>query len=219
MLTRILTVYALVATGLCLFHREALGLLSSEAYSGAGGVIAPMLLASGCMFASTFMEGVFYVWRKTYLKPWTAAIGAMIILGLYAILIPRYFILGAVYGAMLGYAAMALVTYLFAQKVFAVHYEWTNLFILVGLSSAIHYAGSLLELGVGPFLIKCLLLLLWLMAIFLTGVVSREDRMTVRRIVFSVLARLAEYTRLCERTVPAPAEEVTDPPSCSECVP
>ncbi|MEI8371255.1 MAG: oligosaccharide flippase family protein [Planctomycetota bacterium] len=219
MLTRILTVYALVATGLCLFYREALGLLSSEAYSEAGSVIAPMLLASGCIFASTFMEGVFYVWRKTHLKPWTALISAVIILGLYGALIPRYAILGAVYGAMFGYAAMALVTYLFAQRVFAVRYEWTKILVLVGLSSVAHYAGSLLELGFGPFLLKCLIMLVWLMAIFLTGVVSREDRMMAQRGAFSVLARLAEYTGFREGKAKPPAVEVTAPPSCSECVP
>lgn len=218
MLTRILTVYALVATGLCLFHREALGLLSSEAYSGSGSVIAPMLLASGCMFASNFMEGVFYFWRKTYLKPWTALISAVIILGLYGVLIPRYAIPGAVYSAMLGYAAMALVTYLFAQRVFAVRYEWTNILVLVGLSSAAHYVGSLLELSVGSFLLKCILMLMWLMAIILTGVVSREDRMMVQRGASSGLARLGEYTGFRERKTKSPADEESDSPSCSECV-
>ncbi len=218
MLTRILTAYALVATGLCLFHREALGLLSSEAYAGAGRVIAPMLLATACSFSATFMEGVFYFWRRTYLKPWIAAISAVIMLGLFALLIPRYSILGAVYAAMFGYAAMALVTYLFAQRVFAVRYEWTKLFVLVGLSSAAHYGGSLLELGVGPFLLKCLLMLAWLAAICLTGVVSREDRWMAQRAAFAAISRLAEYTGIRRPVVAAPAEAVSDPSTYSESV-
>ncbi len=217
MLTRILTAYALVATGLCLFHREALRLLSSEAYAGSGSVIAPMLLATAFSFTAIYMEGVFYFWRKTYLKPWIAAIGAAIILGLYALLIPRYSILGAVYGATLGYAALALVTYLFAQRVFAVRYQWTKILVLVGLSSAAHYAGSLLELGAGPFLLKCLLMLAWLAAICLTGVVSTEDRRMAQRAALAVIVRLAEYTGIRKPAV-APAEGVSDPSSYSESV-
>ncbi len=220
MLTRILIAYALVATGLCLFHREALHVLSSAAYTGAGSVIAPMLLANGCMFAGTFMEGVFYVRRKTHLKPWTALAGTATIIGLYAVLVPRYSIQGAVYGAMLGYAAMALITYVVAQRVFKVHYEWTRILTLVGLSSAAHFAASQLDLGVAAFLLKCLLMLAWLAAICLTGVVSSDDRRLVQRAALSLPRRLADLMRprsdrrFRERIIPTPAVEGSEPPSC-----
>ncbi|MGA2030670.1 MAG: oligosaccharide flippase family protein [Thermoguttaceae bacterium] len=219
MLTRMLTVYALVATGLCLFHREALRLLSSAAYAGAGSVIAPILLAGGCMFAATFMEGVFYVWRKTYLKPRMAVVSMTIILGLYAVLVPRYSILGAAYGTMLGYAAMALVTYVVAQRVFAVDYEWRKVFVLVGLSSAANYGGSLLELGTGPFLLKCLLMLAWLTAICLTGVVSREERLVVQPLVRTAIDRLQGFRGYRKPLGEPPVAGAADPPSCPGCVP
>ena len=122
------------------------------------------------------------------------------------------------YGATLGYAALALVTYLFAQRVFAVRYQWTKILVLVGLSSAAHFAGSLLELGAGPFLLKCLLMLAWLAAICLTGVVSTEDRWMAQRAALAVIARLAEYTGIRKPAVAAPAEAVSDSSSYSESV-
>jgi O-antigen/teichoic acid export membrane protein len=178
-----------------------------------------MLLASGFMFAATFMEGVFYVWRKTHLKPWTALVGMITIVGLYAVLVPRYGILGAVYGAVLGYAAMALVTYLVAQRVFAVHYEWPKILVLIGLSGVANYAGSLLNLGIGPFLVKCLLMLAWVIAICLTGVVSRKDRMMVQQVAWVALDRLGKFRGFRKRAAEPLVAEPSDPASCPECVP
>jgi hypothetical protein len=88
------------------------------------------------------------------------------------------------------------------------------------LSSAAHWGGSWLELGVGPFLLKCLLMLAWLMAILLTGVVFREDRLMVQRAAFSALAWLAEHTGIRKPAVetPLPAQEASSPPSYSEYV-
>jgi O-antigen/teichoic acid export membrane protein len=213
MLTRLLAAYAFVATGLCLFNREALSVLSSAAYSQAGPVIGPMLLANAFMLASTFMEGVFYYWRKTHYKPWTAGVGMAFILALYAMLIPRYSIFGAVYASLFGYAAMALVTYFVAQRVFAVRYELVKIFLLAALSSTTSYAGSLLELGVGQFLIKCVMMLAWVAAISLFGIVSAQDR----RIAISIAARALSLLRT--RKPAAMVAEIPEPPPYQQCVP
>jgi hypothetical protein len=104
-----------------------------------------------------------------------------------------------------------------AQRVFAVRYEWTKVLVLVGLSSAANYGGSLLELGAGPFVLKCLLMFAWLAAICLTGVVSCEDRWMVQRIASSALGRVADFAGVRRRI--APAADVSDSPACPDCMP
>ncbi len=190
MFTRIMTVYSAAGVLLCLFHPEVLALLSSDAYQGAGAVIAPLVLANGFMFAYTFFEGVFYAFHRTRYKPVTAAVGAGAMLGACALLIPRYSILGAAYALLVGYFAMALVTYLVAQRVFSVKYEFGRLGMLLCISVACYLPSTGMELGLRGFLAKILLFLLWASVVWFGRILHSDDKVIALSAVRRVWKRL-----------------------------
>ena len=175
MLNQMLFAYSLVGMALCLFHREVLAVLGNKGYEGAGSVIAPLVLANGFMFASTFMECVFYVRRRTILKPLTAMVGTALTLGLYALLIPRYSILGAAYATLLGYAAMAVVKYVVAQQVLRIQYKVWAIMRIVALSISCYLPAAYLQIGLWQFAVKCGLLMVWIVAVWSWEVVDPKD--------------------------------------------
>jgi len=168
-------VYSVVGMGLCLFHQEVLAVLSRDSYAGAGSVIAPLVLANGFMFISTFMECVFYVRHRTILKPVTAAVGTTVTIVLYALLIPRYSILGAAYATLFGYAAMALVTYVVAQRVLHIKYEAWAIVKLAAISVLCYLPATYLELGLWQTSAKFGLFVVWILAVWLSGILRLED--------------------------------------------
>jgi O-antigen/teichoic acid export membrane protein len=175
MLSQMLLAYSFVGLGLCLFHREMLAILSHGNYAGAGSVIAPLVLANGFLFAATFMECAFYVRHRTILKPFTAVVGTAVTIALYAILIPRYSILGAAYATLLGYAAMALVTYFVAQRVLQIQYEIGAIIKLIAISVLCYLPATYLELGLWQMSAKFGLFVVWILAVWLSGILRLED--------------------------------------------
>ncbi len=197
MLSRMLTAYAAVGLGLCLFHRELLAAMSSAAYGGAGAVIAPIVLANAFLFANNYFEGVYYVFRKTKYKPLTAFVGTVTILCLYATLIPRYSILGAAYGTLLGYMALAATTFVVAQRVFYVHYEIGHLSLLGAVSIGCYLPSIHLELGLLPFLARAALFLLWCVLVWGLGIVQQADKGRI----LSLLKRISVLKSVVSRYV------------------
>jgi len=178
MLTRILLVYAFIGVGFCVLHSEVLMLLSDPAYVKAGSVIAPIVLANAFLFSSTFIEGVFYVHRRTSLKPITAAIGTAITLVLYAILIPRYSFYGAAYATLIGYASMTLVTFLIARRIFPVKYEPIRLTAILVISVSVVFISSFLPVSTIYLPVKCLLIATWGLVTWFGGIIHQEDKIS-----------------------------------------
>lgn len=175
MLGQMLLAYGFAGMVLCLFHRELLSVLSNGKYEGAGSVIAPLVLANGFLFMSTFMECVFYVRHRTILKPFTALVGSVITITLYAVLIPRYSILGAAYATLLGYATMAVVTYFVAQRVLYIKYEASALVYLVAISVVCYLPATYLEIGLWQSSAKLGLLVIWLVTVWFVEILHLDD--------------------------------------------
>lgn len=176
LLTKIMIVYAFVSMGLSVFHREILTILSTPLYYDAGKIIAPLVLANGFLFISNYMECVFYVFRRTDLKPLTAFLGALVILLLYSILIPHYKILGAVYSTLFGYAFMALITLIVSRRLFKIQYEISKLLMLLIITFIVVLVSNQFRIGFYYFLLKCILIFLWLTGVWFFGILKREDK-------------------------------------------
>lgn len=185
MLSQMLLAYGFVGICLCMFQKELLAVISRDNYAGAGSVIAPLVLANGFMFASTFMECAFYVRHRTIFKPLTAVVGTAVTVVLYALLIPRYSILGAAYATLLGYASMAVVTYFVAQRVLHIKYELGVIFKLVAISVLCYLPAAPLELGLWQFAAKIGLLVAWIASVWLGGILNVESILAYVKTQFS----------------------------------
>jgi O-antigen/teichoic acid export membrane protein len=86
--TRILAVYLLVGLGLCLFEEEAMAVLAGPAFARATEVIPIVLLACFFQAASSLMDAAFYVRHRTGLKLGITLTATVLMLLLYALLIP-----------------------------------------------------------------------------------------------------------------------------------
>ena len=175
MLSQMLLAYSFAGMVLCLFHQELLTVLSNDNYKGAGSVIAPLVLANGFMFASTFMECAFYVRHRTILKPFTALVGTIVTIVLYAVLIPRYSILGAAYATLLGYATMAVVTYSVAQRTLYIKYKVWAIVQLIAISVACYLPSTYCEVGPWQSSAKLGLLLVWMSAVWHVGILHFKE--------------------------------------------
>lgn len=118
-------------------------LLRPDYLSGVG-VIPVVLLAYVFQgFYTNFIAGI-YIREKTGRLPVVTGLGALVNVAANLLLIPRFGILGAAYATLLAYMVMALVLYVFAQRVFPIPYEWGRLAKIVLVIAAAYVPGALL---------------------------------------------------------------------------
>ena len=177
--TRILAVYAAVGLALCLVAGECVGVLAGEKYAAATAIIAPVALAYFFQTATDLMESGLYIQRKTAWKLPITAASAAVILGLYALMIPRWHLMGAAIATLLGFLFTAALTGIVAQRVFIVRYEWGRVGALLAWSVMFWLAGELLPVDLWMLPVKALVWFAWVGAIWLT-VVSEEEKDWVR---------------------------------------
>lgn len=183
--TRMLTCYLFVGTGLCLFQGEVIELFAGPAFAAAGALIAPIVLAYWFFGASVLLDCPFYVRRRTAAKLWLTLASTAVMLALYAALIPRHGCLGAAWATLGGFACHAVLTLVVGQRIFWVRYEFGRLAAVVGLSLAIYWLGEVIPRGPFALPLKMCLCLLWPTLLWASGVVSPAEKTwvaaTVRR--------------------------------------
>ncbi len=174
--TRILAAYLFVAVCLCTLQDEVITLLGSPEYAGATAVLAPLVLACLFLNGADLMDSAFYVRRRTSLKPWIAAASTVVILGLYAWLIPQYGAQGAAYATLFGFLFHAIVTLAVSQRVFPVQYEFARLAGMLGLAIAIVIMARWVGSGLGTIPAKLALCAAWPVLLWSTGLISNQEK-------------------------------------------
>jgi O-antigen/teichoic acid export membrane protein len=215
MLQYMLVAYCFCGLGLCLFQKEVLSLLSTSAYSRAALVIAPLVAANGFMFAATFMECAFYVQRRTILKPLTALVGTIATVTLYATMIPTWGLAGAAYATLLGYATMAGITYVTAQRILHIRYNKVALLKLAAITVACYLPSTSLGLGVWQAAAKLGLLAVWIVAIRWTDIVTSQD---LQRIIVVRVRRAKAIATQHGRRSASQRPQATSTPSQSSII-
>jgi O-antigen/teichoic acid export membrane protein len=189
--TRILAVYVGVGLAVCLAAPEAVFVLGGERYFGAVNIIPPVVLAYYFQTATDLMESGFYIRRKTAWRLPVMLASAVVTMGLYALLIPQWQILGAAVATLLGFLFMAALTGVVAQRVFLVRYEWVRVVAVLAWAAGIWGVGSLLPAGLTMLALKAGLWLVWLGLVWVT-VLSAEEKQWARDLLASCgFARLA----------------------------
>lgn len=194
-LTYLMLAAATAFLGLSLFAPEILRLVATDAYRGAEEVIPLLVFASVLATAHpVFLTGVNLARRFGFYLLFTG-VGAGVNLGLNLWLIPRMGAMGAALAKVAGYAAVAAVSYVVAQRLHPIPYDWGRLgkLTLACLLSFIagHFAAMTgawsLPLRITAFLTFPLLLLAF-------GFLSRAEKRHLKQLL----------TRLLPGRAPAP---------------
>jgi O-antigen/teichoic acid export membrane protein len=177
--TRLLAAYLFVGLCLCLFQDEVVRLFAGPSYRGAAQIIAPVALAYWCYWASQIMDAGLYIRRKTGRKVWIWSLSTVVILGLYALLIPPWGAMGAALATLGGFAFHAALTYTVSQRVFPVHYEAGRIAATLCLTVAVWLASRLLPIAPWAIPVKAGLLLLWPGLHWALGIISDTEKMWI----------------------------------------
>ena len=169
-----------VATGVGIFVRPLLGILSSEAFHSAYLYVPPILLAY-VFHGWTLVAGfsIDYSGRTEYhaIAAWIAAATAV---AAYALLIPPFGAMGAAFATVLGLGARLLLVLYFGARVFPLRYAWLRSTALLLPASASVIAALLVQRGdfFGDVASGLVILLLYIIATWLL-VLQDEERRTV----------------------------------------
>jgi len=100
----------------------------------------------------------------------------VVMVTLYALLIPRYGALGAALATLAGFAVLAGSTWWVTQRIFPVRYEWGRLLGLLGLAVVLGLAGEILPMGLGTPACKIGVWLLYPLLLWQTGLISKVEK-------------------------------------------
>lgn len=194
--TYLLGCYLFVGLGLCVLQDELLAVFAGNKFAAARQLIPLLVLAYAFQGASVLLDGAFYVRRRTGLKFGTALASTIVMLALYATLIPAYGTAGAALATLAGFVFHAALTAAVAQRVFPVPYEWGRLAALLGLAGCVWAVSQGLDSGWSMVPFKISLWLLWPTLLWASGVITLDEKERV-------LTQFAAAVRGC-RAVWAP---------------
>lgn len=178
--TRVLAAYLAVGLALCLVQDEVVTLMATRDYAAAAEIIPVVVLACFFQAAASLMDAGFYVRRRTGLKLVVTLVATVVMLLLYALLIPRLGGMGAALATLGGFAFLAGGTYLATQAVFPVRYEWGRVAALLVLTVALWALSRLLPPGGWSLAIKAGLWLAWPLAVWHGGLMSADEKAQAR---------------------------------------
>ncbi len=152
-LARFFTYYLGIATfaalGLATLGGDVIRIVANPAYHAAAQwvpVVTLAHLAQGFYYPAVF--ALFYR-RKTAYLPFLTGSAAVLNIALNVGLIPRYGIGAAAWSKVVGYVALAAITFIAGQRVYPIRWEYRRLGLMVGLGAAL-WAASVLALGSLP---------------------------------------------------------------------
>lgn len=137
--------------------------LGREEYRVGLGVV-PILL-----FANIFL-GIFYnlsIWyklgEKTTFAAYIAVFGAIITIGLNFVLIPLYSYFGSAWATLACYLSMVVVSYLFGQKYYPIHYPLKKIFFYLFFALGLYFIANYFSIpyGITQFVVHSILLLVF----------------------------------------------------------
>jgi len=162
--------------GFCIFGKE---------YWGSTVIVPPILAAYIAYgFYLNFMVGV-YLKEKSKMLIIVTSCGAIInLMGNY-FLIPIFNISGAAYASVFSHISMALLIYFLSQKYYPIKYEMIKLIKIIVFSLIIFLTFSFVKLPMET-VSKLLLLALYFIALFLTGIFDPAEVNHLKKLIKQV---------------------------------
>lgn len=173
--TKFVVLYMCGALPLLFFGHLALKLLSSSDYERSQLVFVPLLISGIIETFTNFSDQVFIVRHKTKYKPYITFTVAVFALAIYSVIVPRYGILGAAYGAAATVLIRSAIIFFVARRIFVIRFETGKLAWLLTLSVLTSYLSSLLTDSWLGLTLKVVLLLVWGYLIYWSRIIPRSD--------------------------------------------
>lgn len=176
-----------VALVVSVLAKDLVRIMSVEAYWPAARVV-PLLAFSWVLanLRAVLYTGIF-VRRATHHLAYISGTAAVGNLALNALLIPRYHAMGAAIATVLSYAFFAAISFIVAQRIYYVHYEYARVFNLFALATTTYLASTLFRFRLWQSIIMNVLLLM--LFIVTSMKFLKEDEWEVFRQMAKNLAR------------------------------
>jgi len=181
-----------LALGMALLSPEMVRIGGGASFAAAASIVPVYLLGSFLFGISPMFEVGLYVKDKTIFKPFIVAINALVALGLYMVLIPRFSGMGAAWAYVGGEAAFCIALYVVGQRYLAIRFERRRLATLAAAMVGAWFLGHLIggRWGWGGTGLRAAMALSFPLALWALGFYSREELDEGLRMVRRLLDRL-----------------------------
>jgi len=190
MFTRILTAYLFVGLGLGLFQGEVVATLAPPSYAAAVPLIMPVVLAMFLYAGACLMDAAFYITRRTGMKLGITVLSTLVMLVLYAVLIPPLGGMGGALATLGGFACHAGCTWYVTQRLFPVRYEWARLLGILLLAGGLWLVSQALPCAWWAAPLKAGLWLLFPVMLWQTGLTSEVEKQYACHLIRQCATRL-----------------------------
>jgi O-antigen/teichoic acid export membrane protein len=186
-----------MAVGIAVFVRSALQLLTTSSYWPAANVV-PVLLAAMILQAWAAAQdigiGISERTKWVAIANWTST---AVVLGMYALLIPRYGAWGAAWATVIGYSVRYVAIYSASQRLWPVTYRWRPVLTLTGVAAATIAVGILLPRGplALAIVLRVVLFVTYIIVAWRLPILNQNEREAVWRFAALGLERLAALLR------------------------
>jgi O-antigen/teichoic acid export membrane protein len=175
-----------LSLGLSLFAREALALLATQHFMPARHYVFPLCLAAVVNGASRLLNVGTDLARKSENNAAAIVVAVIVFIGLNMVLTPIWGIGGMVAAMCAAYAVMSGLIFVFAYRLYPIHYEWSQVFTVLALAAAIYAVSLLLETTIPLSLLLVIVLKVGLLgsfpvALLSLGIINGQERAEARR--------------------------------------
>jgi O-antigen/teichoic acid export membrane protein len=188
-----LVVLVFAGLAVVLLAKDVLRIMTPPAYWAAARVV-PLITLSYILndMRAVVLSGVL-VRNLTHHIAWISAIAAAANLTLNYVLVSRYSTMGAALATVLTYALILLLSYLIAQRVYFIHYDYVRNLIILGSAIGVYIASTAFDFQlVGSVLLNIVLLLLFAGTTLLSF--KQDERKMFRALGVSTFRRLQRFT-------------------------
>lgn len=181
--------FAFLTLGLALFADEIVRLMAAPEYADAARALP--IVAFAYLFWALFqvMHTTFYLRKRTGLIAWLVGGAALLNLALNAALVPTYGGVGAAWATVGSFAALAIATWIAAERLWPVGFEVRRILTPIVLAVGIAWAGAALPIGVPSgwmTVTKVLLLCVFPIALVGCGFLDRAEQAKIKSILASL---------------------------------
>jgi O-antigen/teichoic acid export membrane protein len=171
-----------LALGTILFAREVILIFATRQYLEAEPVVALVAWASVFQALANVPNRSIYLVKKTGYLPLVFVVPAMLNIGLNALLIPRYGMMGAAWATLVAYPVLFGLTLWVAQQVYPIPYDYWRMAKPLGLAFGLSLLTNIVpheSLGVS-IVLKALILGAFPLGLLALGFVSADERRRLR---------------------------------------
>ena len=139
--------YMLLGLGLAIYSKEIIILISESSYLEAFKIVPLMIFAFMIWTASSYFDLSFYIMNKTIYKPFLMGFGAVAVMVARYLLIPEYAMYGAAWSTIIGFGFFTLATYIVANKIYPLKYDFIRLSYLIAIAVVLYFTSTMIDTG------------------------------------------------------------------------